>query len=87
MRDNLGAFFNGLRQKAGQFKWLYFASLALLLAINVFLRPEHPHVGAESLPGFWAVFGLALAVALAVLAKGILAPLIGFPEDIYDRDE
>lgn len=87
MRDTLGAFISGLRRKSGLFKWLFFAILVLLVALNVFLRPHHPHVGAEALPGFWAIFGLVLAVAMAVLMKGIVAQLIGFSEDIYDRDK
>ncbi len=87
MRDTLGAFISGLRGKTRLFKWLFFAILALLVALNVFLRPHHPHVGAEALPGFWAVFGLVLAVAMAALMKGIVAQLIGFSEDIYDRDK
>lgn len=84
MRDKLGAFFGGLRRRAGIFKWLFFAALVLLVALNVFIRPHHPHVDAEHLPGFWALFGLVLAVAMAVLMKGIVAPLLGFSEDIYD---
>ncbi|MEG6549550.1 hypothetical protein V6C53_04840 [Desulfocurvibacter africanus] len=87
MRDTLGAFVSGLRRKSSLFKWLFFVTLALLVALNIILRPHHPHVDAEALPGFWAVFGLVLAVAMAVLMKGIVAPLIGFSEDIYDRDQ
>lgn len=87
MRDKLGAFFSELRRQARLFKWLFLAALVLLVALNVFIRPHHPHVGAESLPGFWAIFGLGLAVAMAVLMKGVVAPLIGFSEDIYDADK
>lgn len=84
MGDNMGDFFRALRQRAGLFKGLLFAVLGLLVVLNYFLRPEHPHVEAEVLPGFWAVFGLAVAVAMAAVMKTVIGPLLAVREDFYD---
>lgn len=73
-----------LRAQAGLFKIVFFIILALLVGLNFFIGPYHPHVAWEVYPGFWAVFGFVLAVAMAFVMKRIVAPLIGAPEDIHD---
>lgn len=77
-------FFERLRAYSGRFKVLFFAVLAILVILNIFIRPYHPHVAWEVYPGFWAAFGFALAVAMAFVMKRIVAPIIGAPEDIHD---
>lgn len=59
--------------------------LAVLLAANIFIRPAHPHFGAEALPGFWAAFGLGVGLALAAFAGKLLAPALRQKEDGHDR--
>ena len=73
-----------LRALSGQLKLLFFAVLAVLLVLNIFIGPYDPHVAWEVYPGFWAGFGFVLAVAMAFVMKRIVAPLIGAPEDIHD---
>lgn len=78
------SLFEKLRAYAGLFQKFFLAVLVLLVALNVFIRPYHPHVALEVYPGFWAVFGFVLAVAMAFVMKRIIAPIIGAPEDIHD---
>jgi len=62
------------------------ASLGLLVALNVFIRPHHPHFGLETIPGFWALFGVAGAILLARGAKGLAHTVLGKDEDYYDKN-
>ncbi|MFZ3048224.1 MAG: hypothetical protein WA151_20105 [Desulfatirhabdiaceae bacterium] len=64
---------------------LFFASLGFLVALNVFIRPHHPHFGLETIPGFWALFGMAGAILLARGAKGLAHTVLGKDEDFYDK--
>jgi hypothetical protein len=66
---------------------LFFAALGVLVLLNVFIHPHHPHFGLETLPGFWALFGLAGAVLLAKGAKGLAHTVLGKPEDYYEEHE
>ena len=63
---------------------LMFASLGLLVVLNLFITPHHPHFGLEGLPGFWALFGLLGAVVLAKGAKGAAHTFLGKDEDFYE---
>ena len=83
MRESLGRLFEGLRARAGTFKWLFFAALVGLLALNAFIHPYHPHVAAEKYPGFWAVFGLVLAVGMAAVMKLVIGPILSEDEEVY----
>ncbi len=74
-----------LRAMSGLWRSLFFAGLAGLVALNVFVHPHHPHVEAETVIGFWPVFGLGVAVGLAFVAKVILANVLDVSEDFYDE--
>lgn len=63
----------------------FWIALGLLTAINIFVRPHHPHFGLEAIPGFWSLFGLAVAVILARIAKGAAHSFLGKNEDFYDQ--
>jgi hypothetical protein len=78
------ALITSLRSQSALFKLLFFVILAVLVVLNFFIKPYHPHISLETYPGFWAVFGFVLAVAMAFVMKRIVAPLIGVPEDIHD---
>ena len=54
----------------------FFGFLAALLLLNLFMAPAHPHFAAETLPWFWAGFGLIGGVALAVAGGAMLGPLL-----------
>jgi len=64
-----------------------YAVLAVMVVLNIFILPPHPHFGAEKIPGFWAVFGLGIAVALARLAKGAAHTFLGKDVDFYEKKE
>jgi len=63
---------------------LMFASLGLLVVLNLFITPHHPHFGLEKIPGFWALFGLLGAVILAKGAKGAAHTFLGKEEEFYE---
>jgi hypothetical protein len=62
-----------------------FAVLALLVGLNLFIRPHEPHFGLDATPGFWAVFGLVVAVLLGRAAKGLAHTVLGRDENYYER--
>lgn len=78
-----GALLN--RERGRSELWLLglFAFLGLLLIINIFARPEHPHFGFDAWWGFWAVFGLVVGVAMVFIMKRVIQPLIVRKEDYY----
>jgi cadmium resistance protein CadD (predicted permease) len=84
-RDNLGRRLDMARSRTRLWKGIFFGFLVLLLVANAFILPHHPHVNQEHIPGFWAVFSILGAAVLILLAKGILAHVIGVAEDFYVR--
>lgn len=66
---------------------LFFAALGLLVLLNVFIHPHHPHFGLEMIPGFWSLFGLAGALILAKGAKGLAHTVLGKDENFYEKKE
>jgi len=64
-----------------------YAVLAVLLGLNFLISSPHPHFEAERIPGFWAVFGLGVAVALARLAKGAAHTFLGKDVNFYEKYE
>lgn len=60
---------------------LFWIILAALLCAALFIHPAHPHFEAETLFGFWPLFGLAGGMLLAVAAGAILGPLARYTED------
>ncbi len=59
-------------------------ALGLLLGLNLFILPEHPHFGPEKWPGFWAGFGLLAALVLGRVAKACAHAFLGQREDFFD---
>lgn len=66
-------------------KWLkrFFTVLAVFLAANIFIRPEHPHFVLDAYPGFFAAFGLGVGYVMIFVMKKIIQPLIARKEDYY----
>lgn len=77
----------GRPESAGRLRLLFFISLAVLVLLNLFILPHHPHFGLEKIPGFWALFGLAGAVILARVAKGAAHTFLGKDEDYYEKKD
>lgn len=81
---NLGRFLDAMRKRAALWKALFFVFLLLLVALNLFITPGHPHVPQEAIPGFWPVFGLGVALVLIYLTKVVFTHIVGVSEDFYD---
>lgn len=64
---------------------LMFVVLGLLVLLNILIQVPHPHFDLEKLPGFWALFGLVVAVVLGKLAKGAAHTFLGKDEDYYEK--
>lgn len=64
---------------------IMYAALGVLVVLNLFILPHQPHFGLDGWPGFWALFGVAVAVGLGRLAKGAAHAFLGQPEDFYQR--
>lgn len=64
-----------------------YAVLAVMVGLNFLIYPPHPHFDAEKIPGFWPIFGLGVAVALARLAKGAAHTFLGKDLDFYEKHE
>ncbi len=86
MRENetLGRLLDMARDAAGGFRKAFFLVLAAMVVLNVLIIPHHPHFPGEEIPGFWAAFGLVLAVVMSFVLKKIIFPFITRPEDEND---
>ena len=86
MHGQAGALPAGKRQGLRRtLRNLMFASLGLLVVLNLFITPHDPHFGLDKFPGFWALFGLLGAVILAKGAKGAAHTFLGKDEDFYEN--
>jgi hypothetical protein len=61
--------------------------LVLLVLLNIFILPHHPHFALEKIPGFWAIFGAVIAIVLARVAKGAAHTFLGKDVDFYVKNE
>ena len=77
-----GGIFTQMRPQALWFL-LFFGILALLLLLNLFIQPHHPHFGVDKYPWFWAFFGLGVGLTMIFVMKRIIQPLIVRKEDYY----
>ena len=74
------------RQHAGRWKRGLFLFLGLILLVNLFIRPHHAEYGVDGYTGFWAVFGLGVTVAMVVVMKKLIQPILVRPEEHDDLD-
>lgn len=81
--EMLGKFFQSLRGASRLWLIILLVLLAAFVGLNFVIRPHHPHVEAEKIPGFWAVFALVCAVGMGGLMKGFVAEVLGVSEDHY----
>lgn len=81
-----GMLLNWLRSKSRVLAWLLFLALAGLVAANVFVRPHEAEYVFDAYPGFWAVFGLVVGLAMVIVMKKIVQPMISRGDDYYERN-
>jgi hypothetical protein len=82
---SLGNFLDMTRKRhVKQWTLLFFLILAGLVVANFFIHPHHPEYHYDVYPGFWALFGLFVAVLMVIVMKKVVYPLISGPEDSSD---
>ena len=82
-RSLLGAFIQMQLRLTMPWLIVWFAVLAFLLLLNIFIHPHHPHFVVDAYWGFWAVFGLGVGCLMVYVMKRIIQPLIVRKEDYY----
>lgn len=83
--QRLGDWLDRARENADGWKKALFIVLGICVVLNLFITPHHPHFPGEGLPGFWEVFALVAAVAMVVVLKKIVYPILARPEDDNGR--
>jgi hypothetical protein len=69
----------------GKLRLAFFAGLAVIAILNLFIGPHDPHFGMDKYPEFWALFGLIGALILGRGAKGLAHKFLGKDEDFYEK--
>jgi hypothetical protein len=85
MNSGLGIMLEKMRDNWKTWRMIFFVVLAVLVALNFFIHPHHPHFGLDKYPGFWAIFGCGIGLVMVLVMKKIVQPTIGRKEDYYDR--
>lgn len=81
--SDLGFLFERFRTRPDIWRNLFLVILAVLVGLNFVIRPEEAHFGLDSLPGFFAGFGLVIGAILFFLLEKIVRPLLARKEDFY----
>jgi hypothetical protein len=83
--SSLGKWLETTRKRHTRFWGIVFLLiLACLVGINFLIHPPHAEYHFDEYPGFWALFGLVVALLMVLVMKKIVFPLITGPEDSYD---
>ena len=80
-----GMLLDALRARTGVIAVLFFLGLAGLVGANLFVRPHEAEYVFDIYPGFWAVFGLVGGLAMVIIMKKIVQPMISRGDDYYER--
>lgn len=81
-----GMLLNALRAHTGKIAVLFFLGLAGLVVANLFVRPHEAEYVFDIYPGFWAIFGLVGGLAMVIIMKKIVQPMIARGDDYYERN-
>jgi len=81
-----GMLLNWLRGRTCVLAALFFLGLAGLVVANVFIRPHEAEYVFDVYPAFWAAFGLVVGLAMVIIMKKIVQPMISRGDDYYDRN-
>jgi hypothetical protein len=81
-----GMLLTELRARRGAIGVLFFLGLAGLVGANIFILPHEIEYVFDAYPGFWAVFGLVVGLALVIVMKKIVQPMISRGDDYYERN-
>jgi hypothetical protein len=87
MSSNLGDMLDHTRKhNIGRWKLGLLFFLGLILLANHYVHPHHAEYGYDGYIGFWAGFGLVVAVGMVILMKKIIQPILVRPEEHDDLD-
>jgi hypothetical protein len=86
MSQRLGDFLDRMRTGRSVSAWKLglFAFLGAALAVNFFIHPRQTEYFLDDYPGHWPVFGLLVTVAMVLVMKKVVQPLLNRPEDEDD---
>jgi len=82
-QKGLGGLLAKWRDNWKTWRIIFFATLAVLLLLNVPFVTHHPHFGLDKYPGFFAGFGLIFGLGMVIIMKKIVQPFIAREEDYY----
>lgn len=85
MTQAFGRLLQRMRDRWKIWRIVFFVILGILVGINVLIHPHHAEFGIDAYPGFWGVFGLVAGLAMVIIMKKIIQPLIARKEDFYER--
>ncbi|MGE4293165.1 MAG: hypothetical protein AB7E32_13265 [Desulfovibrio sp.] len=83
----LGAFFEKLRDKGSTLLKVMYVILAVLVGLNFICNTHEPHFVIDKYVGFWAGFGLLFGLAMVIVMKKIVQPIIARDEEFYDSGD
>jgi hypothetical protein len=86
MSGDLGNFLDRMRRGRSVRAWKLglFVFLGAALAVNFFVYPHQAEYFLDNYPGYWGLFGLLVSVAMILVMKKIVYPLLRRPEDKDD---
>jgi hypothetical protein len=87
MSGGLGNFLDRMRKGRSLRVWklALLVFLGAMLAVDSFVCPYRGETFLDNHPGHWAVFGLLVSVAMILVMKKVVQPLLRRPEDKDDE--
>jgi NADH:ubiquinone oxidoreductase subunit 3 (subunit A) len=80
---SLASFLESQKRRSSSWQKAYYGTLIVFVVLNIFIHPHEPHFTLDAYPGFWAVFGIVVGMAMVYVMKRIIQPLIVRKEDYY----
>ncbi len=83
-QNGLGGLLAKWRDNWKTWRIIFFVVLGVMLVLNKFIYSYHGHFwDLDTIPGFFAVFGLVVGLAMVIIMKKIVQPFIARKEDYY----
>jgi antibiotic biosynthesis monooxygenase (ABM) superfamily enzyme len=86
MSGGLGNFLDRMRKGRNLRAWklALLIFLGITLAVNFFVYPHQEKYFLDNHPGHWAAFGLLVSVAMILVMRKVVQPVLRRPEDKDD---
>jgi hypothetical protein len=85
MSNGLGGMFDKFQANSRTWSIILFAVLAAMVVLNFGMRPPVVEYVYDAYAGFWPAFGLVVGLAMVIVMKKIVQPMIARREDYYDK--